>query len=111
MPTFEVPGKLIDGPFLLTATNEGYTLAYKGSHVLDGKIGEVASGDAKDGPISIFVRVLMARPGTRFVVIRNARQDVLAGLSHEASRLKNRASSPASLRSRSRASRRMWRPK
>lgn len=72
MGSVQVPPALIDVPMKMVAGNNGtYSLFGRGdSKILDGKVGEPAQGDHRLGDIEIFVRELVARPGTEFMLIK-----------------------------------------
>jgi len=79
--TFDVPEESVNKRFKLLATAGGYTLLdVSGNKVLDGKIGELASAESPNGQIQIFVKDLVASPGTAFYVTHKSRADVVAAL-------------------------------
>jgi tyrosine-protein kinase Etk/Wzc len=81
VPRLEVPDTLLGKDFVLRATAAGFVLEdpYR-KKVLEGVVGTASTGSSDDGPVSIFVRDLKARPGTEFFVSRHSRQEVLKSL-------------------------------
>ncbi len=80
--TLEVPPELVDKALRLRATgSDGFTLAdNKGEHLLDGRVGETVDAQTPKGPVRMFVRDLVARPGTQFTVAHLSHQLVLEDL-------------------------------
>lgn len=82
--TLELPKPLLDEPLQLIVTAEGFELhSQDGDLLLKGLVGErisVEAGLRGSEPFSIFVTELVARPGTRFNVIRYHRSEVVARL-------------------------------
>ncbi|WP_169729321.1 polysaccharide biosynthesis tyrosine autokinase [Solimonas soli] len=78
----DFPENWYDLGFTLTVGQDGdYALNNgDGELVLQGKAGIRASVETPDGPVSIFVQELNARPGTRFTVTRVALQTLLGDL-------------------------------
>lgn len=71
MGAVEVPPILVDVPMRMVAGENGtYSLYGRDVKILDGKVGEIARGDHRFGPIEIFVRDLVARPGTEFTLVK-----------------------------------------
>lgn len=84
VPTLQVPDELQGERLVVRATdaNSGFVLEYpRGTKVLEGTVGTSQTGQVEDGPITIFIRELRARPGTEFYVTRFTRQQVLKRLS------------------------------
>jgi tyrosine-protein kinase Etk/Wzc len=79
---FEVPERLYGEPFaLITRDGERYELqSPDGETILRGRVGETASAPSKIGPVTLTVKSLLARPGTRFVLKRASTQQTIAGL-------------------------------
>jgi len=86
VPQFLVPDELLGHQFTLRAGQEGgsYTLMDDaGQAVLEGVVGSAAGSG--DGRIQIFVRSLLARPGTEFLVTRQSRQAAVNALRRDLS--------------------------
>lgn len=86
VPTLEVPERLLGEELQLKAVdaNGAFILSDEhGKKILEGNVGTPASGQSENGPVSIFVRKLVARPGTKFQVVRFSRQDILKRLSDD----------------------------
>jgi tyrosine-protein kinase Etk/Wzc len=79
--TWDVPDKFLGAEFNLTKTEAGFVVnSPDGDRVLEGVVGVPVVMDTADGRFSIFVRELVATPGTRFTLVHNTRQGVLASL-------------------------------
>jgi tyrosine-protein kinase Etk/Wzc len=83
--TFEVPDQWLSEPFELISGSDGnYELTAPGGiAVLKGQVGSAAIADINGRRVEIFVRELVAHPGTRFSVTKHARADVLQTLGEE----------------------------
>ncbi|HZR37375.1 MAG TPA: GNVR domain-containing protein, partial [Nevskia sp.] len=81
VPTFDIPDDLVGERFSLVAGDNAYTLldSHDGE-LLKGKVGESAAVETASGRITLFVRTLVARPGTVFYLDRRAREDVYKSL-------------------------------
>ncbi len=75
---FDVPKGAEDQPFVLTAGDGGRFELFTddGESVLKGKVGERASA----GKYSVFVSSMVARPGTRFAVVRRSTESAVESL-------------------------------
>lgn len=83
--TFTVPAHLEDKTFILEAGEAGaFRLLYDDQLILDGMVGELASGVPENPKqaisISIFVSVLKSRPGTQFTVTRRSQSQAITNL-------------------------------
>lgn len=83
--TFDVPANLENRSFLLEAGEAGrFRLLLDNELILEGKVGTSATrqsiSDKHTQPISIFVSVLQARPGTHFTVIRLSENEAILRL-------------------------------
>ncbi len=77
----DVPAELTNAPLKLVVQQDGYSLFdRRGNNLLAGKPGERASAETRYGPVSIFVREILARSGTAFQVTSRARPDVYIDL-------------------------------
>lgn len=76
---FSVPDTWYNTAFTLTAEqNSGYRLVDPdGDTLFSGRLGQVAHTETPQGPVTILVSKLVARPGEKFVIKRLARQTVL----------------------------------
>jgi tyrosine-protein kinase Etk/Wzc len=77
-----VPGELLNQPLTLTAGKDGrYELSGpKGELLVAGEVGRAAVGGQGAEPVEIYVADLVARPGTRFTVMRRGRLRVIEDL-------------------------------
>lgn len=67
----DVPSALIGKQLTLRVTADGFSIFLAdGNKLFDGKAGEVASGTFEGQPVSVFVRRLIARPGSEFQLKR-----------------------------------------
>lgn len=73
---FDVPPALYDARFVLTAgPSNTYVLASpSGEQVLKGSVGEARSATLPEGPVTVKIDQLLARPGTGFTVSRTSTQ-------------------------------------
>ncbi|MDX1655529.1 MAG: GNVR domain-containing protein, partial [Candidatus Competibacteraceae bacterium] len=74
--TFQVPRPWLGEPFILVAGEGGsFRLLEPDDEavVLEGQIGQTARGQLGGGEIILFVAELIARPGTRFELVRRSR--------------------------------------
>lgn len=79
--TFEVPGNLLGKKFNLITTKSGFELEDpSGTKLVEGLVGTTVTAQGRDGPITIFVRELRARPDTRFDVTRYSLPDTFKKL-------------------------------
>ncbi len=78
----EVPEALVGTSLRLTAGPGGrYSLSTPaGTHILEGRVGEPASGEIDAGKVRLFVASLVARPGTEFSVVRRPASAVAASM-------------------------------
>jgi tyrosine-protein kinase Etk/Wzc len=79
---FDVPVDLYNHGYQIQAQGNGaFALLDDEDHVLlQGKVGERATADTSQGPISIFIQELVARPDTLFWLSHAAPSNVLSGL-------------------------------
>lgn len=73
---FVVPNNMYGKPFILTVTQDGYTLSYRGTELLQGKLGESSSSNG----IHLQVKTLLAHPDTRFILTQNRRLTTIKNL-------------------------------
>jgi tyrosine-protein kinase Etk/Wzc len=72
---------LLDEPIPLTATGGGrFVLELRPGVKVEGQVGKPVTAERGGSRIEMFVSVLEARPGTRFLVTRHRRADVVEGL-------------------------------
>lgn len=80
---YEVPEALLGVPLTLTAGEDGaFTLRdEEETWAIDGKVGEALEYELANGSrLGLFVTRLKSRPGTRFTLLRNWRNDAIAEL-------------------------------
>jgi tyrosine-protein kinase Etk/Wzc len=78
--TLEVHPDLLGEKLVLTALGEGhFALAGPGGPILDGRVGE----EARTADVMLYVSELRARPGTRFRIIRERRDQVIKDIQEE----------------------------
>lgn len=85
IPDLEVGDELLGVPLVLTALEGGrYRLGAPGEPaVLEGTVGQRASGVSGSGPVELLVRALVARPGTEFLVTKRDRSSLAAAIRAE----------------------------
>jgi tyrosine-protein kinase Etk/Wzc len=75
------PHQFGKGYMLIAGRDEQYELqSPDGKTILRGRVGEAASAQSADGPVSLTVKSLLARPGTRFDIKRSSTQQTVADL-------------------------------
>ena len=81
--SLELPPALMNELLVLQVTKSGFALyGPNGDRLLEGKSGVPAKTESSFyGPVSIFVRELVARPGTRFEVTKFSRSLILESIS------------------------------
>ena len=71
---FEVSNDFVDEELVLETTESGFKILFEDTELLsNGQVGQVNNSD--DGSISIYVRELIAAPGTEFSLIKSRRLD------------------------------------
>ncbi len=85
--SIDLPQPLMNVQLLLEVTEQGYQLFDpEGIQLLEGRVGELARSEATPyGPVAIFIRELIARPGTHFEVTKLARSLALDAISRNLS--------------------------
>jgi tyrosine-protein kinase Etk/Wzc len=81
--TFTVPDEMKDKEFILLAGQQGqYQLIYNNEPILEGVVGKQVSKQIEysSQPISLFVSLLKARPGTQFILIRQSENNAIRQL-------------------------------
>lgn len=75
MGRMQVPEDFQGEPFTLVATGDGgyRLLGPEDNEVLQGRAGEIESASFEGGEVTLFVRELVARPGTAFELVANSR--------------------------------------
>lgn len=80
--SFDIPAKLEGQPFEILTTESGFDLLLPdGKKILSGQAGQLESVDLPSGKVSVFIRQLVAKPGTVFELRRNSRASVQNSLS------------------------------
>jgi tyrosine-protein kinase Etk/Wzc len=82
VPVFNVPDKLLNRPFTLTAeVNDGYLLTEKESGLqLAGRVGVPLKVETEYGPLELTVESLKAEPGAQFELSRASRLALIEGV-------------------------------
>ncbi len=85
VPRLAVPDKLLNLPLTLIAARDGdYEMrGPAGEHILTGTVGKAALQPDATPAVEIFVSQLVARPGTRFTVMKRTRLRVIEALQTE----------------------------
>lgn len=83
--TFQVPDAVLSKPFTLVAGEAGRyrLLGPSGQPVLEGRVGEPVKAGNDQAYYELFVSDLVARPGTRFRLVRNARLATVESVQRE----------------------------